>query len=332
MNGPAKRATIREVAERAGVSSATVSRVVNGAHWVSPETRAKVDAAVRQTGYTANQFARSLVTGRANSFAFLLTEQQELLFSDPTFSILLRGAAAAMGRRGMALVLLVAGTPAEGEAVLSYVSAGHVDGVMLISSHEADPLLEALVQANIPTVSCGIPLGHRVEVSSVSVDEAGSAAKMTRHLLAAGHRRIAMIAGPADTPGGRYRLEGFREAMGADFDPQLVETGDFGRASGERAMTELLSRGVPIDAVFAASDAMAVGAMAALASAGLTVPDDVAVAGFDDSGLAAEAGLTTMRQPWEAISEEMVKLLLAPRDATTRQVILPTTLVQRATA
>lgn len=330
-----RKPTIRDVAAAAGVSRGTVSRVINGGHWVSPDARAAVEEAIRRTGYTANHAARSLATGRAGSLAFLLTEPQHLLFDDPTFALLLRGAAEALAQRSMTLVLLVAGTPAERANVAHFVGAGHVDGVLLISSHEADPLVEELLEAGVPTVCCGIPLGHEAQVPTVSVDEIGSAREMTRYLRGRGHRRIAMIAGPHDTPGGRFRLVGFEQEMGEDFDPTLVEEGDYSQDSGAAAMTRLLERTRDIDAVFAASDRMAAGAVTVLRKAGLRVPDDIAVAGFDDSGLAAThvPPLTTMRQPWERLSDEMVSLLLdviaggAPEPIT-----LPTTLIVRESA
>ncbi|GAB3821773.1 LacI family DNA-binding transcriptional regulator [Tessaracoccus terricola] len=330
-----RKPTIREVAKAAGVSYATVSRVMNGANWVSPQARSAVEEAIRQTGYKVNAHARSLATGRTDSVAFLLTEEYQLLFADPTFSLLLRDIAEAMAERSVTLVLLVAGSEGERESVERYLSAGHVDGVMLISSHEQDPLLPSLLNHKLPMVACGLPLGHESSVSSVSVDEAGSAAVMTDYLLGRGHRRIAMIAGPDDTPGGHFRLQGFREAMGEQFDPALVVAGDYSRASGRRAMRELLASGNKFDAVFAANDLMAVGAVAELREAGLSVPGDVAVAGFDDSGIAAENDppLTTMRQPWKELSEQMATVLLdLVGGAELRHVTLPTELVVRESA
>ena len=327
-----RKPTIRDVAAAAGVSRGTVSRVINGGHWVSPESRAAVDAAISSTGYHANHHARSLATGRADSIAFLLTEPQHLLFADPTFSILLRGAAQALAQRKKALVLLVAGTPEERANAAHFVGAGHVDGVLLISSHESDPLLGDLIATGIPTVSCGIPLGRPGELPTVSVDESGSARIMTRYLRESGRRRIAMIAGPADTPGGRFRLVGFQEELGDDFDAELVEQGDYSMESGSVAMERLLERRADVDAVFAASDLMAAGAMTYLRRVGKRVPEDIAVAGFDDSGLAAtlEPALTTMRQPFEHISEEMVALLLnVIGGGPTKSIMLPTTLVVR---
>lgn len=331
----ARKPTIREVAKAAGVSYATVSRVMNGANWVSPQARAAVEEAILETGYKVNAHARSLARGRTDSVAFLLTEEYQLLFADPTFSLLLRDIGLAMAERDMTLVLLVAGSEAERASVERYLSAGHVDGVMLISSHEQEPLLPSLLNHKLPMVASGLPLGHEASVSSVSVDETGSAAAMTEYLLGKGHRRIAMIAGPDDTPGGHFRLQGFREAMGENFDPALVVHGDYSRASGGRAMGELLALGREIDAVFAANDLMAVGAIGVLRAAGLSVPGDVAVAGFDDSGIAAENDppLTTMRQPWKELSEQMATVLLDLVDGGgLRHVTLPTQLVVRESA
>lgn len=330
-----RKPTIRDVAAVAGVSYGTVSRVINGGHWVSPDARTAVEDAIRATGYTANHAARALATGRANSLAFLLTEPQNLLFSDPTFALLLRGATEALAERSMTLVLLIADTAEEQANVERYVRAGHVDGVLLVSSHESDRLLASLVAAGVPTVCTGIPLGETAGISTVSVDEVASARMMTRYLRDQGHRRIALITGPNDTLGGRFRLMGFREEMGDAFDPDLVAQGSYEQATGDAAMTALLERAPDIDAVFAASDVMAVGAIAALRRAGKRVPEDVAVAGFDDSGLAATHAppLTTVSQPWAQISAAMVDMLLEViAGATVPSVVLPTTLVVRDTA
>ncbi|MET0297983.1 MAG: LacI family DNA-binding transcriptional regulator [Microbacterium sp.] len=330
-----RRPTIRDVAAAAGVSRGTVSRVINGGHWVSPDAREAVDDAIRRTGYTTNHHARSLATGRSNSIAFLLTESQHLLFSDPTFALLLRGATQALADRDMTLVLLVADTEVAQANIEHYVRAGHVDGVLLISSHESNTLLTSLVSAGVPTVCSGIPLGEHAYVPTVSVLEEDSARVMTRHLLDRGYERIAIITGPNDTPGGRYRLEGFREEMGDRFDPDLVEQDTYDRDAGAAAMTRLLERAPDIDAVFAASDVMAVGAVAAARRLGRRVPEDIAVAGFDDSGLAAthDPPLTTMRQPWAEISAKMVEMLLDVINGVPRQpVVLPTTLVIRESA
>ena len=128
------------------MSRGTVSRYLNGGKWVSPDAREAIQQAIRQTGYRANQHARSLVTGRANALAFLLAEPQESLFVDPTYTPLLRGAAAALAQQQKTLNLLVASTPEERENVVAYMAGGHVDGAMLISSHENDPLVDLLLE------------------------------------------------------------------------------------------------------------------------------------------------------------------------------------------
>lgn len=331
---PAKRRpTIRDVAAKAGVSRGTVSRVINGGHWVSPDALAKVESAIAETGYSANQAARSLASGRANSVAFLLTEPQHLLFEDPTFSILLRGAAQSLAKRGMPLVLMIAGTAEERRQIMAYLSAGHVDGVLLVSSHAGNTIVDSLIHEGIPTIACGRPIGFESKLGYVAADDLDGARQMTRHLVECGYKNIAMIAGPRDTPGGQERVRGYLDVVGQDREESYVAYGDYSRASGQAAMAELLTRGMPLDAVFVASDLMASGAMTALREAGLSIPGDVAVAGFDDSGLAAtlDPPLTTMHQPFDRIAEEMVRILLdVVGGELPAAVTLPTTLVQRA--
>jgi DNA-binding LacI/PurR family transcriptional regulator len=331
-NGGRRRPTIKDVAAVAGVSRGTVSRVLNGGHWVSPEALTAVQAAIKSTGYAANRHARSLVTGRANSVAFLLTEPQQLLFEDPNFSVLLRGAADALAKRDMPLLLMVAGTAEERRRVTDYVTAGHVDGVLLISSHAGNPVVGALLRDGVPTVACGTPLGYEGKIGYVAADDVAGAREMVRHLRDTGRQRIATITGPLDTPGGVQRLQGYRDELGDAYDESLVAHGDYSRLGGQRAMADLLERRPDIDAVFVASDLMAAGALATLAGQGRRVPDDVAVGGFDDSYLAATLtpALTTMRQPFERISSEMVRLLGdVINGEQPAAVILPTTLVRR---
>lgn len=334
-NRSSKRPTILDVAAAAGVSRGTVSRVINGGHWVSPGSFAAVNEAIKTTGYAANQHARSLVTGRSNSVAFLLTEPQHLLFEDPNFSVLLRGVAEELAKREMPLLLMVAGTPDERRRITGYVAAGHVDGVLLISSHEGNPMLAELLKQKVPTVVCGVPLGYESRVGFVAADDRGGARRMTQYLLDSGRSHIATITGPMDTPGGTLRLDGYRDAVGPGFDESLIAYGDYSRERGRQAMLELLERRPDLDAVFVASDLMAAGALGALQEIGRSVPGSVAVGGFDDSGVAAAVypALTTMHQPFGRISAEMVRLLLEVIDGQEPAAItLPTSLVRRESA
>lgn len=329
-----QRPTINDVAEQAGVSRGTVSRVLNGGRWVSPDAKAAVDAAIKKTGYRVNPHARSLATNRTGSVAFLLTEDHQQLFEDPNFSALLKGAAAALADSDMSLVLIMAGSAAEQKRAVAYIEAGHVDGVLLVSAHSGQRLLADIVGSGVPAIACGIPLGYQKRMGYVAADDEEGAREMVAHLRSLGRRRIATIAGPLDTPGGVTRLEGYRAELGEDLDEALVRHGDYGRASGEAAMRDLLAAEPDVDAVFAANDRMAAGALDALADAGRRVPEDVAVGGFDDSSIAESTSpaLTTMRQPFDRISAEMVRLLLQLIDGQKPAAItLPTELVRRAT-
>lgn len=327
--------TIHDVAAEAGVSRGTVSRVLQGGHNVSPTALEAVNAAIRKLGYVVNLAARSLVTQRSGSVAFLLTEPQERFFEDPNFTTLLRGCTAALAEHDIPLILMTAGSEAEQRRVTRYLAAGHVDGVLLVSSHSGSPMLEQLHQAELPVVSCGKPLGHRGQVSYVAADDREGAKDMVRHLADSGRHRIATIAGPQDTPGGVERLYGYREVLaeyGLPYDERLVAVGDYSRTGGEAAITRLLADAPDLDAVFVASDLMADGALTALERAGRRVPEDVAVGGFDDSAVAVTTRppLTTIRQPWDRISDSMVRLLLsqiAGEEPAT--IILPTELVVR---
>ncbi|MFF9810551.1 LacI family DNA-binding transcriptional regulator [Streptomyces coeruleorubidus] len=333
--GRRKPPTIHDVAREAGVSRGTVSRVLNGGHYVSPAAQEAVNAAIRKTGYVVNRHARSLITGRSDSIGFLLTEPQERFFEDPNFNVLLRGCTQALATHDIPLLLMLAGTEDERRRIARYITAGHVDGVLLVSSHSGDPVAEQLRGAGVPLVACGKPIGLGSKVSYVAADDRDGARDMVRHLLSLGRHRVGMVTGPLDTPGGVERLAGYKEVLaeaGLDFDERLVVSGDYSRASGEAGAERLLARAPDLDAVFVASDLMAQGVLAALQRAGRRVPQDVAVGGFDDSpaALASSPELTTIRQPWDRISAEMVRVLLAQIGGEDpAAVILPTELVKR---
>ncbi|KOG28454.1 LacI family DNA-binding transcriptional regulator [Streptomyces resistomycificus] len=337
-NGRRRPPTIHDVAREAGVSRGTVSRFLNGGHYVSPAARRAVEAAIRKTGYVVNRHARSLSTGRSDSVAFLLTEPQEKFFEDPNFNVLLRGCTEHLARHDIPLLLMLAATDDDRRRLTRYITTGHVDGVLLVSSHSGDPVAAELRDAGIPLVACGKPMGLGAKVSYVAADDRDGARDMVRHLLAAGRRRVGMITGPLDLPGGTDRLAGYREVLdeaGLPQDPALVAEGDYTRSGGEQAARRLLSRAPDMDAVFVASDLMAQGVVNALQQSGRSVPDDIAVGGFDDSPAATSVtpALTTVRQPFDRISAEMVRMLLAQiAGEDTAGVILPTELVVRDSA
>ncbi|MEU5317669.1 LacI family DNA-binding transcriptional regulator [Streptomyces sp. NPDC021056] len=327
--------TIHDVAREAGVSRGTVSRVLNGGHYVSPAAQEAVNAAIRKTGYVVNRHARSLITGRSDSVGFLLTEPQERFFEDPNFNVLLRACTQALASHDIPLLLMLAGTEDERRRITRYITAGHVDGVLLVSSHSADPVAKELHEAGVPLVQCGKPMSPGSKVSYVAADDRDGARDMVRHLLSLGRRRIGVVTGPLDSPGGVDRLAGYKEVLaeaGIEIDERLVTSGDYSRASGESGAERLLAQAPDMDAVFVASDLMAQGVLAALERAGRRVPEDVSVGGFDDSAaaLTARPQLTTIRQPYDRISAEMVRVLLAQIGGEdSAAVILPTELVKR---
>jgi DNA-binding LacI/PurR family transcriptional regulator len=332
-------ATLEEVAKVAGVSRATVSRVVNGSPRVSGDVRRSVQTAIEHLGYTPNRAARSLVTRRSDSIAVVITEPAGRLFTDPFFPRLIRGVSAALSARDIQLVLLMPDSPADEPRTARYLTAGHVDGVLLGSLHGDDPLPGQLAASGVPVVLVGRP-PRDADVSYVDVDNLEGARRATGHLLSQGRRTVATIAGPADMVAGHDRVAGYREALtdaAIPFDESLLTSADFTHEGGAAAMERLLAARPDLDAVFCASDLMAVGALAALIAAGRRIPEDVAVVGFDDSPIAATSRppLTSVRQPIEEMGREMVHLLLdliAHNDRVARRVVLATELILRASS
>ncbi|WP_460544615.1 LacI family DNA-binding transcriptional regulator [Glycomyces halotolerans] len=330
-----RRPTLEEVAERAGVSRATVSRVVNGQTSVAEHLRVAVETAAAEMGYVPHAAARSLVTHRTDSVALIVPESPTRVFSDDQFfPSVIRGVATELDAAGKLLVLMTTGTAEGRTRVERYAVGGHVDGVMFASLHDADPLPELMERRGVPVVCNGMMPHSRLPC--IDVDHIGGVQAAVEHLLAKGRSRIATIAGPQDMVAGRARLEGYRRALAAADRRAIVAIGDFTAESGTDAMRQLLADEPELDAVFVGSDLMAHGALAALREAGRRVPDDVAVVGFDDIALASycEPPLTTVRQPITEIGRTLARHMLALLDGedVERTTILPTELVVRESA
>ena len=332
----AQRPTLEAVAPLAGVSRATVSRVVNGSTTVAEPIRQAVRRAVEELGYVPNLAARSLVTQRTDSVALVMPEAATRVFSDDqVFPGIIRGAAQELEAADKQLVLMLAGSPAGHERVERYTTGRHVDGVLFASLHGEDPLPGRLARLGIPVVCSGRPLDG-ADVPYVDVDHTGGVSTAVEHLIASGRRRIATIAGPQDMVAGIERLIGYRNAITGAGLPELVAYGDFTREAGTAAMRELLAADPELDAVFAASDLMAHAALRTLREAGRRVPEDVAVIGFDDIATAAytEPPLTTVRQPIVELGRSMTRQLLriAAGEEVEQALVLPTELVLRESA
>ena len=331
-----ERPTLEAVARHAGVSRATVSRVVNGSTSVAAPIREAVNRAVEELGYVPNQAARSLVTQRTESVALILPETANRVFSDDLFfPAIIRGVGVELEAADKQLVLMMTGSTKSHDRAERYAVAGHVDGVMFASMHGADPLPGTLFRLGIPVVCSGRPMGEPVPY--VDVDHFGGVVGAVRHLVASGRRRIATIAGPQDMVAGVDRLAGYRVPLEEAGLAQHVAAGDFTRESGIVAMRSLLADDPALDAVFAASDMMAHGALLALRDAGRRVPEDVAVIGFDDFEISrySDPPLTTVRQPIVEMGRTMASQLLGLINGEPQRseaVVLPTELVIRQSA
>ena len=331
--------TLEVVAARAGVSRATASRVLRGSTNVSAQARDAVVRAAHEVAYTPNRAARSLVTRRSDSVAFLVAESEDRLFNDPYFLAMLRGAQTEIAASGLQLVFVIASTVGETDQFEHYAGGGHVDGVLLLSLHGDDRLPQALERLGVPTVLNGRPLSGESSICYVDSDNVAGGVAATDLLLTRGGKHIATITGPQDMGAGQDRLAGYRSALhGAGREPaeQLIVIGDFSVEGGTRAMNELLERCPAVDAVFAASDLTAIGAMRAIQQSGRRVPEDVAVVGFDDVREASMTSppLTTIRQPIESLGRTMAQLLLRRLDGeqVPGSTVLPIELVRRGSA
>ncbi|HEU0242036.1 MAG TPA: LacI family DNA-binding transcriptional regulator [Micromonosporaceae bacterium] len=332
MSEPGKL-TILDVARLAGVSRSTVSRVMNGRDDVRPEVRARVLQVIDETGFRPSNTARSLVSRRTGVLGLVIPWRVSQLLEDPYFVRLIRGVSRASNAAGTTLSLFLFETEEEeAELYRRVVSPRLVDGLMLVALRKDDPLLDEVANSDLPMVSLGRVM-HRDDVSWADVENFEGARRAVQHLVGLGHTSIAAIAPPQQMIAGIDRYDGFTAGMrDAGLDAQFVEFGDWSRDGGYAAMRKLLHR--QPTAVFVASDTMAMGALRAINDSGLSVPDDLAIVGFD--GLPASERsrppLTTLRQPIPQIGETLINILLDQIDTETREPVrrlIPTELIVR---
>ena len=325
--------TLDDLAELSGVSRATVSRVINGGS-VSPQTRQKVLDVLETTNYRPNLAARNLASGRSGVVGVVMHVAAPVTFGDAYFSQLLTGICDSLTSSAAGMMLWL-GNRTKEETLDNILGMGMLDGVIVTADTIDDPLVDGLRASDLPVVLVGHRRADR-DASYVDVDHEAAAGAITDHLIQSGRRHLVHIAGRPNSVSGRDRALGFRNAMrrvGLHSDGAVV-SGDYTDESGYLAVRRLIEEGRFFDAVFCGNDNSARGAYRALFEAGRRIPDDVAVAGFDDLDFAAQLDppLTTVRQGVGDIGHESARTLLSlleNPDSGPRRVLLPTELVVR---
>ncbi len=321
--------TIQDVSKAAGVSTKTVSRVLNGERYVSAVLKEKVERAVKQLGYKPNFAARALAGKRSFQIA-LIYENPSPYFAQNIQA----GVMASCAEQGYRMIAqpCASGTPAALAEIEALIDQAQLDGVILTAPFTENAGVRDMLKARSLPYSMISPAQTDVAVASASIDQSAGAQAMTAHLIAKGHRHIGFIAGSERFATSARRLAGFKAALkvaGIDFDPALLRQGDYDFTSGSKAAGELLALPVPPTAIFASSDDMAAGVLATAHRLGIDVPGQLSVAGFDDTDLAAVVWppLTTIRQPVRDLAYAATDLLLSEKS---EQVQLDFTLVSRA--
>jgi LacI family transcriptional regulator len=323
-------ATIRDVARRAQVSVASVSRVLNRLDNVSEDTRARVTAAVDELGYVPHAGARSLSLAKTNAIGVVLPNLHGEFFSE-----IVRGMDRLATERGYLLLLSnMHAQSGEAQAVLKAMR-GRVDGLIVMAPHLEDEEFATALPRGTPAVL----VNTRAEIRdrpAIRLDNAAGARSVAEHLIAAGRRRIVHISGPVGNIDAEERAESFRQTLDRHQEVQsVIIQGDFYEESGGAAVAALIKTGQGFDAIFAANDMMAIGALEALRSRGKKVPEDVAVAGFDDVPLASHLGLTTVRvriaELGERAIERLIRMLEGEEDSIGEELHAPELVVRGST-
>jgi len=327
--------TIKQVAQEAGVSTQTVSRVLNNRPDVAPETRQQVQQVIARLGYRPSAIARGLISRRTYTLGLITAD-----FSDYFFTQVIVGAEIEARKHGYFLMLSsTERNPKDEPEYIRLLTERHVEGILFARpSTEPDQRhLVDLLRNEVPVVTTAYHIpGETLTV--VDVDNVDGAYQATRCLLETGQRRVALITGPANWKSVSDRTQGYTLALaeaGIAFAPGLVTEGDWSYRSGYRAMQELLNRGQPFTALFAQNDRMAIGAIRALREAGRRIPQDVAVVGYDDTPEAeyVDPPLTTMRQPMREVGAVAARLLIQiieePGKDQGGEVLLKTELIRR---
>jgi len=327
--------TLEDIAKMSGVSRSTVSRVINGNPNVNDKTRRKVLDLIQNIGFQPNLAARGLAVGKTHVLGLVIPTGLTSIFSDPYFPLVIQGVASACNARGYSVMLWLAEPEFERETISQVLYNGLIDGVIISSMLVNDPLIERLSESQRPFITIGRhPTNDRLNF--VDVDNRAGAYRGVSYILHTGRRRVAMITGPRNMIAGMDRTQGYQDALrerGLPVLPELIVEGNFSDISGYLAMMQLLPQ--QPDAVFVASDAMAFAAMRAIQESGYSIPDDIAIVGFDDipSAATSKPPLTTVRQPIQktgSVAAEMLIERIEHPEIQPCRIVLSTELVIRA--
>lgn len=324
--------TIRDVAQRAGVSISTVSRVLNNSAWVDGAKRQRVEEAARELGYSPNPNALSLLGHRTGGIGVFLPD-----IEGEFFSAFLQGIDRSTRESGH--YLMVSSSHRDVESFRAMIQGIHqrVDGLIVMSTQVSAGTVKTWLPEDLPVLFVNTEVQGE-DLEALNFDNRGGAYAMTEHLIGQGHRRIGFLTGPMDSFDARARLEGYRAALtdhGIDVEQMLEFEGDFTMESGLAAVPRILATEPRPTALFAANDYSAYGALRGLLEAGLRVPDDMALAGFDNITLAkfASPALTTVHAPAREIGERAIKRILERISGDNEEahvpIILPTQVIVR---
>jgi LacI family transcriptional regulator len=327
--------TLDDIARMSGVSRSTVSRVLNDDPHVNRQTREKVQQILESIHFQPNLAARGLAAGHARVLGLVIPVGVIAIFSDPYFPLLIHGVATACNALDYSVMLWLAEPEFERRTISQIIYNGIVDGVIVSSMQLNDPLIDNLWESGRPFITIGRN-PNLEKTNYVDVDNRAGAYQAVSHILRSGRRRVATITGPRNTIGSQERHLGYLDAMhdrGVQVYEDLIAEGEFSDTTGYLSMKKLLQHRP--DAVFVASDAMAIAAMRAIEEAGLQIPEDIAVVGFDDipSAATCKPPLTTVRQPIQrtgAVAAEALIDLIEHPDPLPRRIVLPTELVIRS--
>ena len=326
-------ATVRDVAKLAGVSPITVSRVINNASYISQETRGRVEEAIRQLGYVPNTLARSLRLRQTNTLALVLTD-----ITNPFWTTVARGVEDAASDAGFNVILCNTDeSEVEQEKYLNVLLKKRVDGVLLVPVRCTRETVQFIQSQNVPLVVIDRHIPG-VNIDSVRCDLEGGGYALVRLLLAQGHRRVAMLSGPQGVSSADDRVAGYRRALaeaGLDHQNEFIFYGEFNQQSGYEMMQKALEAGPRPTAIFAANNFITMGAFKAVRDAGLKVPEDMALVGFDDLpvDLIIDPFFTVASQPAYEMGKQATELILArvagQGPAECQEIILPTEIIVR---